>query len=182
MPAVYVLLCLPVILLGRDWVDVLTIYINQGETFRWLSGNAPNLYIFISNRYYQTGLWIGLVIAFIGTCTWIAVTALRNKTFNRDQLALTALVSVSLLPFLLPKMHERYFYPADVFSLVIAFFFPEMWFVPLAYQMLSGLAYTVYMTHAPLINVEIGAITNLCIVAFLLWKQFQRPQKIEPEQ
>jgi Gpi18-like mannosyltransferase len=173
VPIVYIVLCLPVLLLGRGWADVLTIYLNQSETYHWLSGNAPNLYIFISNHYYQPGLWIGVIIAAIGIGTWIVLTITGNKSFNREKLALIALVSVALLPFLLPKMHERYFYPADVFSLVTAFFFPEMWFVPIAYQVTSGLSYTVYMSRASVTNVYIGAVINTVIVAFLLWKQYR---------
>ena len=173
VPAVYILLCLPVVLLGRSWVDVLTIYLNQSETFHWLSANAPNIYIFISNRYYQPGVVVGLIVALIGISTWIALSVMGNKSFSRERLVLFALVSVSLLPFLLPKMHERYFYPADVFSLVAAFFMPELWFVPIAYQVISGLSYTVYMLHASVTNVYIGAVVNVVIIAFLLWKQIR---------
>jgi Gpi18-like mannosyltransferase len=172
VPVIYALLCLPVVLLGRSWLDVFTVYLNQGETFQWLSANAPTLYIFLSNQYYQTFLEFGLMVAFASIFAWIVLTLIKNKPFGRDRLALLALVSVALLPFLLPKMHERYFYPADVFSLVLAFFFPEMWFVPLAYQAISGLSYTVYMLNAPVSNVYIAAVANLGIIVFLLWKQF----------
>ena len=37
-------------------------------------------------------------------------------------------MSVALVPFLLPKMHDRYFYPADIFSLLAAFYMPEFGF------------------------------------------------------
>ena len=110
VPIVYSVLCLPVVLLGRGWVDVLTIYLIQGQTYHWLSANAPNLYIFVSNSYYRAGIIIGLIVTLIGTGTWVALTVLRKKSFSQERLPLIALVSVALLPFLLPKMHDRYFY------------------------------------------------------------------------
>lgn len=174
VPAVYIIFCLPVIFLGRGWVDVLTIYFNQNEPFFYLlSGNAPNLYIFIPNRYFQQGVVIGLCITLFWICTWIVVTVRGNIPLNRDRLALIALISVALLPFLLPKMRDRYFYPADIFSLVVGFFIPEIWFVPVAYQIVSGLSYTIYLLSAPVVFVYIGAMVNVIVVAFLLWKQYR---------
>ena len=173
IPIIYIMMSLPTVLLGRDWVDVLTIYINQTETYNWLSGSAPNLYIFISNKYYQLAVVIGFVITFICISTWITLTVLRNKSINRDRLIYIALISVALLPFLLPKMHERYFYPADVFSLLVAFFFPEIWFVPIVYQIISGLSYTVFLWGAPITNVYIGTGLNVIILTFLIGMQFR---------
>jgi Gpi18-like mannosyltransferase len=37
-----------------------------------------------------------------------------------------------LVPFVLPSMHERYFYLADVLTLILAFYLPrQLWFVPI---------------------------------------------------
>jgi hypothetical protein len=42
---------------------------------------------------------------------------------------------------LLPKMHDQYFYPADVFSFMAATLVPEIWFIPILFQISSGAAY-----------------------------------------
>jgi len=79
---------------------------------------------------------------------------------------------VSLTPFVLPRMHERYFYPADALSLVAAFFNPELWFVPFAFQLSSGLASAVYLKGKSLEPVMYGAIINTIILIVLLVYQF----------
>ena len=61
---------------------------------------------------------------------------------------LAPLVSVALTPFLLPKMHDRYFYPADVMSILLAFSVPQFWFVPLCYQVISSLVYAIFLVEA----------------------------------
>jgi Gpi18-like mannosyltransferase len=52
-----------------------------------------------------------------------------------------ALISVMLLPFLLPKMHERYFYMADLLSIIVGFYQPSFFFVPLLMIAISFFAY-----------------------------------------
>jgi len=152
---------------------VLTIYLGQTGRYQYLSFNAPTLYTLINERFYETGLFIGLAIALIGMSLWIHFSARKTKVFTIEKLVLLALISVSLAPFLLPKMHDRYFYPADVFSLIAGFIVPEIWFLPLLYQVISGLSYSVYMLDAPTSLVKIAAIINTFTIIFLLFKQFK---------
>jgi Gpi18-like mannosyltransferase len=56
-----------------------------------------------------------------------------------------ALLSALLPPFLLPGMHERYFFAADVLSVVYAFYDPRRWFVPVLIQFASGFSYFPYL-------------------------------------
>jgi hypothetical protein len=90
-----------------------------------------------------------------------------------------ALVSLALAPFLLPKMHDRYFYPADVSSIVMAFFLPQFWFVPVAYQIISSLVYAIFLFDAPRSTMLILATQlNTFMIIYLLWKQ-SRLSKVE---
>ena len=52
-----------------------------------------------------------------------------------------ALLSVLFPPFFLPGVHERYFFAADVLSVVYAFYVPRKWVVPLLIQFASVFAY-----------------------------------------
>jgi hypothetical protein len=48
---------------------------------------------------------------------------------------------------------------------------PEMWFVPVLYQIISGLAYTVFLFELPALFVKTAAILNTVVVIYLFWKQ-----------
>jgi Gpi18-like mannosyltransferase len=181
VPGVYIILCLPVVLLGRSWGDVLTIYLQQGNTLNWLSLNAPNLYAFIPNTGdaftpnddNQLAVWIGLAFASICLGLWIFFTAKDGRFFDNKKLIQLAFISLALSPFLLPKMHDRYFYPADVFSLVLAFCSAEFWFLPIAYQIVSGLAYTPFLLGFPgAIPLGIATSVNAISLIVLLKNQF----------
>ena len=174
IPTVYLVSCIPAVLLGTSWQTVLTLYLGQSGKYRWLSGNAPNLYTFVPNGYYEPGLVIGLIVAFCTLAAWIIFTALDKRDLTRERMVLLALISVSLTPFVLPKMHDRYFYPADALSLIVAFYNPNLWFVPILFQLSSGLAYTVYLLGTSIGLVKIGAIFNTVLIAYLLAYQLSR--------
>jgi Gpi18-like mannosyltransferase len=177
VPAVYVVSCIPVVLLGTSWQTVLTIYLGQASQFSQLSFHAPNLYTVGPKDYSEPRLVIGLVVAFCSLAAWIIITAADKRKITRERMALLALISVSLTPFVLPKMHERYFYPADALSLIVAFFNPDLWIIPFAFQLSSGLASAVYLKGKSPEPVMYGAIINTVILIVLIVYQFSRQTK-----
>ena len=177
VPAVYVITCIPAVLLGSSWLDVLTIYLRQTTFFSQLSVNAPNLYIFVPWEVAEPALIIGFIVAFCSLAGWIIFTALDKRELTPERMVLLALISVSLTPFVLPRMHERYFYPADALSLIVAFFNPDLWIVPFAFQLSSGLAYSVYLKGKSPEPVMYGAIINTVILIVLIIYQFSRQTK-----
>ena len=177
VPAVYLITCIPAVLLGSSWLDLLTIYLRQTALFSQLTVNAPNLYIFVPWEVAEPALRIGFIVAFSTLTAWIIFTALDKREITPERMVLMALISVSLTPFVLPRMHERYFYPADALSLIVAFFNPDLWIVPFAFQLSSGLASAVYLKGKPPEPVMYGAIINTIILIVLIVYQFSRHTK-----
>jgi hypothetical protein len=140
--------------------------------FRSLSMSAPNLYIFVSNSFYESGVWFGMGVFLMAMAVWGWVNGRAKTLCNHRQIMLMALASLSLVPFVLPKMHDRYFYPADVFSFATIIFVPEMWFVPILYQLISGLSYSVFILNASPNYVRVAAMINTGAVIYILHKQF----------
>ena len=171
IPAVYIILGIPAAWIGRSWPSILSIYLEQVGQFRILSNNAPNLYIFIPNSFYDIGLWIGLALFLLALAFWGWINWRATIAFTHRQTMLMALAVLSLVPFVLPKMHDRYFYPADVFSYAIIIFAPEMWFVPLLYQLISSLSYSAFLLGAPLAIVMVAALLNTGTTIYILRKQ-----------
>jgi len=167
IPAVYFIAALPAAYVGKSWESILTLYFGQLEHFEEIAKTAPNLYIFIPLKYYHPVLEIGLTIFFIVMLAWAWVNLRNDFPYNNRQLALTALASVTLVPFLLPKMHDRYFYPADIFSFVTAVLIPELWFLPVLFQISSGFAYTIFLFGWDPVFVYIAAIINTGLVIYI---------------
>lgn len=127
VPGLYLLAILPAALAGRPLWDLLTVYFRQAGGYSALSLGAPNLYAFL--QVEDT-----LPYSVAGVALFVGVTALLLWRLWRLDFCLTnamllkfALLFALLVPFLLPHMHERYFYPADVLAVVVALTCRRRW-------------------------------------------------------
>jgi Gpi18-like mannosyltransferase len=176
VPLAYLSAMLPAMLAGRTLRDVLSVYLNQAAELQIMSHNAPNWYIFVPQSTYPISMPLGMLITLLASVAWAYVH--RNSESRHENLLFAALVSVALTPFLLPKMHDRYFYPADVLSILLAFSSPQFWFIPICYQVVSSLVCAIFLIKAERSTMLILATQlNTVVLAYLLWKQFRSSRK-----
>jgi Gpi18-like mannosyltransferase len=180
IPVVYALMMIPAALIGRPIPELLTIYGEQADTYQLLSMNAPNLYLFIPDAFYSPGVLMGLGITALVVLVWVVVYARTIREFTPPTLLLSALAAVALMPFFLPKMHDRYFYPADVLSFLAAFYFLGGWQLAMGYQIVSGMVYWVFLFSSTT-RVEspqetgilyLAAVLNTLLLGLVFWKQW----------
>ena len=88
-------------------------------------------------------------------------------------LSLLLLMAVGI-PFLLPHMHDRYFFPADVLSVIFAFACPICLAAAPLTQFASLLGYHAYLKMRYLLYMDHGAraLIGVIVLAFasLLWE------------
>jgi len=165
VPVVMLAALIPAWIAGRPFLDLLLIYPSQAAQYEQLSMHAPSAMSWIpsSGQFYPYFYPVGLVLG-IAAAVVIAFGLYRSEVkFTPGLLMEVALLSALWLPFLLPKMHERYFYPADVFSILVAFFVPRLFFVPLAMITISFFAY-----QPTLFGVEPVPMAILALAVFAL--------------
>lgn len=147
-PLSYVILVLPAVLLGRPFLETLTLYASQtGSIGSGLNYNSPSVFaIFwnVSNENVAAGVAIGAAFLFLLNMLGVAWVNRRHLT-DRAVLGMALMLAIGI-PFLLPHMHERYFYAADILSLVMAFAFPAFIPAALLVQIASLLGYYAYLT------------------------------------
>ena len=123
-PAVGLLTLLPAWLLGRPFYDLLLIYVEQADLYRSLSMEAPTLYVWLPEEWFPFWpLGVALCLAVLAGTGTLARRSRERVTPNL--LVTLAAFSTLVTPYLLPKMFDRYFYPAVVFAIVLAFFRPR---------------------------------------------------------
>jgi Gpi18-like mannosyltransferase len=182
VPIIYILLAIPAAWIGRSWSSIFSIYIGQIGQFRSLSMSAPNLYVFVPDSFYEIGVWIGMGVFLVAMAAWGWINWRAKVTYGHRQIMLMALAALTLVPFVLPKMHDRYFYPADVFSFATVIFVPEMWFIPLCYQLISSLSYSIFILNASTTYVKIAALINTGVVIYILYKQYLSLNEVHAEE
>ncbi|HCB02171.1 MAG TPA: hypothetical protein DEP19_07290, partial [Anaerolineae bacterium] len=172
-PIIYILFALPTIFLGRSWENILLLYVGQAGQFQNLARYAPNLYFVIPNDYFHPVFEIGFGIFIISMLAWAWINWKANPPFTQKKIALTALASVALVPFLLPKMLDRYFYPADILAFAVAILLPELWFMPLMFIISSGLVYLIFPFGFPPLMALPGAFINTALVIVIIRRQLK---------
>jgi Gpi18-like mannosyltransferase len=138
---VYAALMTPAVMLGQTWEDVLTVYLRQASHFRFLSLSAPNLYYFVPDSLYTIGSAVGLAVTVIVSAALAYLLRHTKAPMDDAMRVLSAAMFVALSVFLLPKMHDRYFFGADVFTILLAGFIPRLWIVAASFQVSSLSAY-----------------------------------------
>jgi Gpi18-like mannosyltransferase len=167
IPAMYGVCLLPAWLAGHPLDDLLTIYLQQADFYRNLTKNAPNLYQWFPDKLYDTLYPAGIVWA-AGVVGLFILGAYRSRApLTPGRVVQLATVSVVLLPFVLPKMHERYFFSADVLSIVFAFYFPQYFYVPALVGLMSFLSYTPFLFQTEIVPLPWLAFLPLLTLVIL---------------
>lgn len=181
IPTVYLIMMIPSGLAGRPWIDLLTIYLHQAQGYSGWTLNAASLYVFIPLWVPTSATPILLLVAGVLVAGWILLTVKKIDLTCPANLVHCALASTALVPFILPRMHDRYFYPAEIFSFVLAFYKPRLWFLPLLFQASALLVYDNYLVGGPssLQYLTYAAAIMVLGLGLTLWTQFQSSKKYD---
>ena len=140
----FLLAMAPALAVGAPMRTTVLAYLGQADEFLGLNFLAPNLYGLISNDYLDYATAIGLVSTAILTVVFAVIAARYGGVPTQARLLGVATYAAILVPFVLPRMHERYFFLADVLAIAFACVRPRYAWVPLVLQLTSGNAYLQY--------------------------------------
>ena len=158
-PVFYVLLVLPAVALGKPFLETLTLYTSQtGSIGDGLNYNSPSVYaLFWRSPETKDAASLGIVGAFTFMLLVLLFCFLRRSRLRVRAVYAAALLFAVGIPFLLPHMHERYFFGADILSVVLGF--TCLLGIPAACltQFASLLGYHAYLKMRYLLYVDHGA-------------------------
>lgn len=114
--AVWAVLSTPPVLFGRSLGSSLSVYIHQTQEDRLVAG-AANIYTWFPTVSAAEGripaiLVCGAVLLFTAIAYWRGPDSAERRV-------LLAVAVLAVCPLLLPQMHDRYFFAAEVMSLLL---------------------------------------------------------------
>ena len=183
-PAAYVVFMLPAVIAGAPLWDTLTLYISQAGTVGdAMNYNAPSLTCMFSWTGDTSASARLLIIAafLLVAAVYAAALLLRRRLSDRLILALTLILAMGI-PYLLPHMHDRYFYLAGVLALVLASTDLRFAPVPLFAELASLHCYYAYFVRYYLVQPRIGGelmLASLLLCAAYAALYAQKPRKFE---
>jgi len=177
VPLTYFLLMVPAALAGRGWGDLVTIYLRQASEFKELSLNAPNPYLIIQRILpgsFAIGMRVGLVLAVIVALALVAMFVYHGRESSPERLVLLATLSLAVMPYVLPKMHDRYFFPASAMAFLLAVARPRAWPIVALIQTADLCAYTRFLLNSSLSWIHHGFVLMTFAIGLLIWLFFDK--------
>jgi Gpi18-like mannosyltransferase len=169
IPAVLLVALLPAWIAGRPFIDLLGIYAYQASQFEYITMNAFSAYTWLPGSKQVFNLFL-VPAVLMGAAAALALCYVIYRSGRKMTVALiieVSLLAMIVVPFFLPKMHDRYFYPADVLSIVFAFFNPGLFWVPFLIVGSSFVAYQPFLFERDLVPLPVLTLVILILVVLL---------------
>ena len=174
-PAGFLAAMVPALLGGRTLHDTFSIYFDQASQYPYLSLNAPSFWSLINNDFFYELTAVPVLMAKILTLLVLYVFLGKYKAMDLQTLLELSLIFSLLIPWSLPRMHERYFYLAEILSIVYAATFPKR--TPVAAGLLFGgfLIYSAYLFgEVPILSMRLIAAIYGGILIYLIVRCYKR--------
>ena len=172
LPMSYLALSIPSVIVGRPLKDILLTYVNQSSEYKNLTYNAPSIYQwFTSNIFSNTTLIgnIGIVFTLLVVLIIFYVSIKYIKILKYENIIELSLLFVIIIPFLLPRMHERYFFMADIISLLYAFCFPKKFYIAILMPFISLVCYLPFLYNTSTNFIIIASVVLFIVIIDLLY-------------
>ena len=185
VPAMMCVLSLLGVLMGRSFLDIITIYFDQTNEYTAMVVNYPSTWLFLTENYRDNDYYLYLekvgIFLTVAVLLLIMIILIRKKAeWNpRNLIYIAFLLSYTCVMFL-PAMHERYGYLYEILAIVIFIWKKEtaVFLVPMYCMTIMTYASFLFGTNT---RASVGmAAVNLIIYLgylFLLMKEMTTEQK-----
>ncbi len=184
IPIVDIVLCIPALLLGRNFADIFTIYIDQTDYGKAIHFNCPNIYAFMcdsndaSYYYLLKNFSIWLTIAILG----IALMILIIKKFdlsNIENFLLTSIWTSFTCIMFLSSMHERYSYLIDILLLIYALTYRKHIWATIICYLVSLRGYCLFLFSYEVLDIKWTSIFYIGAYAYFTYVFFKQVMGIQ---
>jgi len=168
IPLVYFIASIPAVIMGRDFLDLLSVYFSQAGQYKMIAMFLPNLYTWMPED--TPGYISKAAVILAGALVLIALFYFYKKKFvlTHEVIVSLALFFALLVPFVLPHMHERYYFVADILSVIFAFYFPKKFYVPVIVVLSSTYAVCHNLFNTDFFSVQILGVIILALLVSLV--------------
>lgn len=168
-PAVLFISIIPAMLAGRSIISSLSIYIIQAQEYPCMSVNAPSIWQLLGGNDavpFSNFNLIAIMLTAVSVSSLIYLAYKYRHMLDTRRMISIAFIGALMIPFLLPRMHERYFFAADVISIIYFFYNKNRWYVPIGVIFASYIYCTRY-----LYGTNIGEDWYNCLILLVILAQ-----------
>lgn len=166
-PPGYFIAILPVWLIGVPLERILFTHIREYGSWVDNKFNMPNIHQWIPESYlpYRLSIILAIIVVLVIA---IFVSKARLEMTREDLIVYLATLSVIIVPFFLPRMHDRYLFPADIMTIIFAFYRPKYWYVAVLISLTSLNTYLIQQFEIVVIPLKWLVVVPLGIIVILV--------------
>ena len=174
-PVVFAVCLLPALLGGQTLESCLQIYADQSELYPQMHLNAPSLWVLLGHVEVEPFGKAALFLAGCAALVFLYLCWQWRDGLSDELLPMVFFTAVLLLPFTLPHMHDRYFFLADLASLLVFLQNRRRWPLPLIMVLASYSCYRAFLMYQnPVLDMKWHAIMLLAMLGWLLHTVFTK--------
>lgn len=171
IPAVYIIMQIPAIMMGRNAKDILLLYFDQADYYPWGTLRYPNIYYLLdetmTNQHHMkeiTNAGSYFCIALLGLVAYYMYSKHFRMT-AKIQL-LTIIFTIGIAVYFLPHMHERYGILIDLFLVILVVMDFKYLKLYASYSFVTILCYMPYTLGHEIVKLEYLAIFNGILLVY----------------
>jgi len=172
---VYIVSILPAAFMGAPVKSILTIYLNQSSEYKALTANATTIYmLFPQNINSEIVTYIGIAFTVLLVLSLCFIQIHFIKEISYENIIELAFIFVTVVPYFLPRMHDRYFFLADIFAVIYAFYFPDRKIEVMLVPFISLIVYLNSLFYIRYIPFRLLTVMLFFVIVYILFKYFQK--------
>ena len=170
IPVGYMAMMLPALWGGKSLHHVLTCYMQQAGQYNFLTVNGPCLYQLFpmaevdGNELYAMFSGMAMALGFAALVACCLPVCLHRDRLNAESTLLFTVLTLASVAYVLPKMHERYTFGADVLSLALCAYAPRRIVLPLLFGFASYICYTAGLPGDSIMALRWSALFQLAAI------------------
>lgn len=175
VPIIYLVSLTPALIVDGDFIRLLTVYFKQVKQYSILNMNVPNIWAFFKDislpELGKAGIFFAGTVILIILYYFIMQP---NFKMSNEVIISLALFFSFLMPFLLPYMHERYFYLSDVLCIIFIFYFSKQFWMLFSTQFCSVQAIIPFLFGGQILDLKwltVIELINIIVVFFTIKSQ-----------
>lgn len=178
IPAVDVVLCLPAVFLGRNFMDIINVYITQTDYAHQIYMNFPNIYAFLVDgtnaEWYYLLKTFSIVLTFT-ILLGVLCLLIYKKTDLSDthNMLLCAIWTVFTCLMFLSSMHERYSFLLDILLIIYVVIFAKRYWIAAVCNLISLRGYAKYMFSYEVLDIKWCAVIYIAVYLYVSYLFFR---------
>ena len=184
VPVVYIVLMIPAMVCGRSFASCMFVYFDQSGEYPTLTMNAPSVYIYmypsivfngsVEEHLVPAATYLGIALIFV----LLVFLFLAYKEISLEDIVKITFLVTLFAPYVLPSMHERYFYIAEIMAILYIAVCPKKWYISFlalagTFQGYINYCFNTYYLGNENLNLLIGATSILAALVLLMYDVFK---------